>query len=156
MLTISLKDFGTTRSKSSNHLLHSQDWEHRGFEDEWCCVTIANFIFFFKVSLGLKRLQRNMKLSAMTRPSQRTLDCLQSAFSLKIRLVLISFSAISSRAYALVSRGSRFCRSRPWVLRAVTLHRKIKDCSQSKEHRWRRMMLCYQSQCQLLVVSSMS
>ena len=54
-------------------------------------------------------------------------DCLQSAFSLKIRLVLISSSAIanhdviitirdwdhiSSRAYALVSRGSRLCRLR--------------------------------------------
>ena len=64
------------------------------------------------------------------------LHCLQSVFSLKIRLVLISSSAIanhdviitirdldqtrkdgllffSSRAYAFVSRGSRLCRSRP-------------------------------------------
>ena len=54
-------------------------------------------------------------------------DCLQSAFSRKIRLVLISSNAIvnhdviitirdwdhiSSRAYALVSRGSRLCRLR--------------------------------------------
>ena len=54
-------------------------------------------------------------------------NCLQSAFSLKIRLVLVSSSAIanhdviitirdwdhiSSRAYALVSRGSRLCRLR--------------------------------------------
>ena len=41
------------------------------------------------------------------------LDCLQSAFSLKIRLY---FSACSSRA---------------WVSLAVTLQRKIRDCSQS-------------------------
>lgn len=30
------------------------------------------FQLFVQVPLGLKRLQRNMKLSAMTRPSQRT------------------------------------------------------------------------------------
>ena len=47
------------------------------------------------------------------------LDCLQSAFSLKICLVLTSSSAIANndviitiRDYALVSRGSRLCRSR--------------------------------------------
>ena len=38
----------------------------------------------------------------------------------------------SSRAYALVSRGSRLCRSRPQLSRAVTLQRKIRDCSQSR------------------------
>ena len=50
----------------------------------------------------------------------KNVDCLQSAFSLKIRLVLISSSAIanhdviifSSRAYALISRGKRLRRSR--------------------------------------------
>ena len=84
------------------------------------------------------------------------IDYLQSAFSLKIGLVLISSSAIanhdviitkgnetrrektvsifSSRTYALVSRGSRLCRSRAQVSRAVTLQKKkkkIRDCSQS-------------------------
>ena len=62
------------------------------------------------------------------------LDCLQSAFSLKIPLVLISASAIANHdvmlrlccAYALVYR-----RSRAWVSRAVTLQRKVSDCSQS-------------------------
>ena len=67
------------------------------------------------------------------------IDCLQSAFSLKILLILISVSAIakhdvglgpdekrpSSRAYALVCRESRA------VSGAVTLQREIRDCSQS-------------------------
>ena len=61
-----------------------------------------------------------------------TLDCLQSAFSLKICLVLISASAIANHdvmlrlcyAYALVYRGSRLRRSRVWVSRAVTLREK--------------------------------
>ena len=37
----------------------------------------------------------------------------------------------SSRAYALVSRGKRLRHSHAEVLRAVTLQRKIRDCSQS-------------------------
>ena len=36
----------------------------------------------------------------------------------------------SSRAYALVYCGARLRRSRAWVSRAVTLQRKIRDCSQ--------------------------
>ena len=67
------------------------------------------------------------------------LHCLQSAFSLKICLVLISASAIANNdvmlrlcyASALVYRCSRLRRSRPWVSRAVTLQRKIRDRSQS-------------------------
>ena len=47
-----------------------------------------------------------------------SLDCLQSAFSLKIRLVLISSSAIVRH-------------SRAWVSRAVTLQRKIRYSSLS-------------------------
>ena len=53
------------------------------------------------------------------------IDCLQSAFSLKIRLVLISASVIANHDVMLL------CRSRAWVSRAVTLQRKIRDCSQS-------------------------
>ena len=45
----------------------------------------------------------------------------------KRRLSLI----FSSRAYALVSRGKRLRHSHAEVLRAVTLQRKIRDCSQS-------------------------
>ena len=52
------------------------------------------------------------------------LDCLQSAFSLKIRLVGLGHPA--ARLQTLVSRGLRLCRSR-----AVTLQRKTRDCSQS-------------------------
>ena len=46
-------------------------------------------------------------------------DCLQSAISLKIRLVLISASAIANRDVMLI--------------RAVTLQRKIRDRSQSRD-----------------------
>ena len=68
-----------------------------------------------------------------------SLDCLQSAFSLKIRPVLISSSAIANheviiqglRRDALVSRDKRPRRSRAQVSSAVTLQRKIRDCSQS-------------------------
>ena len=68
-----------------------------------------------------------------------SLDCLQSAFSLKIRPVLISSSAIANhdvimqglRRDALVSRDKRPRRSRAQVSRAVALQRKIRDCSQS-------------------------
>ena len=67
------------------------------------------------------------------------IDCLHFAFSLKIRLVLISASAIANHdglgpddtLVSLVYRGSRLCRSRAWVSRAVTLQRKIRGCSQS-------------------------
>ena len=68
-------------------------------------------------------------------------------FSLKIPLVLISSSAIANHDVIitiitiifllgltpsfLAARGSRLCRSRAQVSRAVTLQRKIRDCSQS-------------------------
>ena len=63
------------------------------------------------------------------------LDCLQSAFFLKIRLVLISASVIANHdvmlrlcyADALVYHGSRLSRSGAWVSRAVTLQRKIRN-----------------------------
>ena len=88
------------------------------------------------------------------------IDCLQSAFSLKIGLVLISSSAIanhdviitkgnetrhektvsifSSRAYALVSRGSRLA-ALPLACLGFAcsnfakkkINKKIRDCSQS-------------------------
>ena len=38
----------------------------------------------------------------------------------------------SSLAYAFASRGKRLRRSRAWVLRVVTLQRKIRDSSQSR------------------------
>ena len=63
------------------------------------------------------------------------LDCLRSAFSLKIRPVLFSSSAIANHdviIYALVSRDKRPRHSRALVSRAVTLQRKIRDCSQSR------------------------
>ena len=47
------------------------------------------------------------------------LDCLQSSFSLKLRLVLISSSALANNDDS------------AQVSRAVTLQRKIRDCSQS-------------------------
>ena len=52
------------------------------------------------------------------------LDCLQSALSLKIRLVLMSSSSAIANP-----RFSRLCRSRAQVSLAVTLQRKIRDCS---------------------------
>ena len=72
------------------------------------------------------------------------IDCLQSAFSLKIRLLLISASAIandditlqlginqqslifSSRAYALVYRCSRLRRSHAWVFSCSNFAKKNK------------------------------
>ena len=63
------------------------------------------------------RRQRGPAREEQCEPCEK-IDCLQSAFSLKILLVLISSSAIANHdfiiteTYALVSRGSRLRRSR--------------------------------------------
>ena len=84
--------------------------------------------------------------TAVARHLKPSLDCLQAAFSLKIRLVLISSSAIANHEVIIpiifllgltpsfhAARGfaARVLRFR----RAVTLQRKIRDCSQSKPSR---------------------
>ena len=56
------------------------------------------------------------------------LDCLQSAFSLKIRL-LLSYRDCKPWSYVTIMEPA--CSSRAWVSLAVTLQRKIRDCSQS-------------------------
>ena len=74
------------------------------------------------------------------------LDCLRSAFSLKICLVLISFQRDCKPRRYYYNKGLRSdeiyfstpsflvsFRSRPEVLRAVTLQRKVGDCSQSTD-----------------------